>query len=279
LDNSRIDVSNSQYVTITDCIISENNIGIYATGSSNLLIINNTFSNNKKSIYATVECGNMFIAGNKFSLYDDNEFGMYLQAKGKYFIYNNTINSHTDFTQFSCGIYIDGSSTIESNIVSNCNIGLWMTDGIHNIRKNTLRHNKQLAAYVFYSDILMEHNTIEKNGNNFITYQNQIEPGGVIIHSSKKEHCEIRNNKIESNRGYGIYLDGSLGFENKITNNDFIQNSIQAFFVNTRCLWYNNYWERETSLPKFIFGFIELNNRVKIPMFHLDTAPSVEMNV
>ena len=81
-------------------------------------------------------------------------------------------------------------------------------------------------------------------------------------------------NKISNNQGYGLYLKGLYSTNNKITNNDIIQNSRQAFYINSRCYWQHNYWEKDNQLPKIILGVIQINKFIIIPTFQIDYNPS-----
>jgi len=91
----------------------------------------------------------------------------------------------------------------------------------------------------------------------------------------------IENNIIEDNnrgssQGYGGIEILYSSYQNKIYNNTFSNNSIDAsfalhseyfwphFYYEKPNLWEGNYWDRPRLFPKLIFGYISIN----LPLFH-----------
>lgn len=277
LDASRIFIQNSKYITIADCTINSNKRGIYASDTSNLFLINNEFKNNEIAVYVTVKSGSIYFIRNTFYLETPNSYGIYAKANGKYIIQNNTFRSSQDFDNHTCGIFIDGTSEIISNIILKCKIGIWLENGKHQITNNIIKENKQIGIYSHLASATISKNLIEKNGNNAITYDIDLEPGGIIINESKTNTIDINYNIINENRGYGIHLTRSFSSENTIEHNDFINNSIHALYVNSRCRWNQNYWEKDRIFPKIIFGFLK-SNSFGIPTIQIDFFPSTTRN-
>jgi parallel beta-helix repeat protein len=86
-----------------------------------------------------------------------------------------------------------------------------------------------------------------------------------------KLYSKSRNNRIEvntiSHNTLGVFLGGTIyptfvfnilldgSTNNRITNNNFIENTQDAFFQNSRRnMWRRNYWNESRLLPKLISG-------------------------
>jgi parallel beta-helix repeat protein len=273
LNENRIIIANSNYVTLSDCIISENSIGIYISDSRNIFIIGNTFKQNSKSIYTTVKTGDIYINRNTFFLSDANSYGIYALADGRLVVHNNTFSSYLNFNNFTCAIYSEQDSEIVTNRIKGCSIGIWLENGEHIVENNKISDNKHLGIYCTSSSLDLLYNTIQHNGNNFISYTNDIQPGGIIINGSAGT-CLISSNSICGNAGYGIYITNLKGLQNTIEKNDFINNSIPASFKNSFVRWQNNYWEKSRFFPKVIIGFYQSKHFIPLPIIQIDLRPS-----
>lgn len=278
-DSCRIFISAVNYVTISDCIISDNQLGIYISEANNIFLINNIFQENQQSIFATLKTKNIYINDNTFSIDFIDGYGIYAKGNGRYEMCNNTFSSNLNFNNFTCAIFANGQTMIDSNMIIGCTIGLWLYDGTHHIKNNIISHNKQTGVYTMASSVFLEGNTIENNGNNFIgnKYLLDFEPGGISMYASSSSSVEIKHNEIVKNRGFGLYLEGFMGFNNVVSQNDFIDNSINVFFRNSRCRWLANYWGRDNPFPKIIIGVYEIGNIFKIPFIQFDVVPAVSI--
>jgi parallel beta-helix repeat protein len=99
----------------------------------------------------------------------------------------------------------------------------------------------------------------------------------IITTTYEDSLCYTYNNTISNNtflkNKKGIYLFSTEG--NNITHNLFQKNSISAFFINCqKNIWYNNYWNRGRILPKIIFGYKTIFNKIPIPWFNIDKNPA-----
>jgi len=274
LDLARIEVTNSNYVTISNCIIKNNIYAIWANEANNLFIVNNQFDNNLRGVYSNVKAGSIYIMGNTFKLNKVDSYGIYSLANARHIIQNNTFKSALNFYNFSCGIYIDGESQISSNIIDHCSVGIWVMNGVHSIAENVISNNKQIGLYAADSTTTISMNTIKENGNNWITYDLPFQPGGIIINGSHEQFCNVSHNKISNNHGFGILIKALSGSENIISYNDFISNSRDARFLNGYCHWHHNYWNNKGIFPKIILGGYETNTFFTIPLIQLDRYPS-----
>ena len=274
LDLARIEVTESNYVTIADCVINDNIYAIWANEANNLFIINNEFKNNLRSIYSNVKAGSIYVYDNLFVLNKENSYGIYSKANARHIIQNNTFSSELNFYNFSCGIYLNGNSEISSNKINQCSIGIWLTQGNHIISKNMIMKNKHIGIYASSSSTTISYNTVSENGNNWISYDNDFEPGGIIINGTSNMYSNITHNKIFDNNGVGIFIRGLIGLENSISYNDFIDNSLDARYRNSFCYWHHNFWNKQRFIPKVIFGGLETNSPLIIPLFQLDLHPA-----
>ncbi|MBS3802280.1 MAG: right-handed parallel beta-helix repeat-containing protein [Candidatus Thermoplasmatota archaeon] len=268
-------ISNSNYITISDCIISNNNIGMYISNAGNVVIHNNEFMNNVKSVYSVVKNRDIYITDNSFSLKYDTSYGIYSQGYGRLIIKNNSFVSENDFYKFTCGIYSEVNTAIHSNSVKNFNIGIWLNYGEHLIENNVIMNNDHVGLYASLCSVKAYNNSINKNGNYFINYYPDFKPGGIIINGSSEYYCTIRDNTFSDNSGYGVYIEGLMGFKNDVTHNSFFDNARDARFENSLIVWQKNYWGRVRVLPKIIFGFYDIGFIIKIPMFQFDFGPAV----
>ncbi len=274
-DHNRFILLNSNYVTISDCIIKNSVNGIYVSDARNIFIINNEFKDTLKGIVTAVKTGDVYITQNKFSLDEPDSYGVYSTARGKLILENNTFISNRNFYNFTCGMYSESDTEFFSNDVLDCSIGIWLNDGNHLVTNNQIGNNAHVGLYVSSSSIVISNNSVHDNGNYFLkSYSHPFEPGGLIINGTINEFCEVTNNFFENNKGYGVFVKGLLSFNNKVFSNDFIGNSRSAGFRNSRVSWNNNFWEIQRSLPKIIFGRYQFERFLFFPMFQIDVNPA-----
>ncbi len=272
-ESCRIHIKNSNYITISDCIISDNQVGIYAVETTNLFIVNSKFVRNEKSLYFPMKIGSVYLSNNDFVFTDHDTYGIFGIADGDYVLYNNTFSSRADFSRFTCAAFIHGKATIRDNTFVECSIGAWLIDGEGIIENNMFSGNNHIGFYAESSSVIISSNVFENNGNNWISYQHSFEPGGIILNGGGGLSCLITNNVFTENRGYGVLLKGYFGIHNKVSNNDFIDNSIHAFFRNSYCSWNNNFWQKQRVFPKIIYGVLDTPYFFTIPFLNVDLMP------
>lgn len=270
---SRIHITNSNYITISDCIISDNSIGIYSTETTNLFIVDNRFVRNTISMYLPMKIGTVYLSNNVFIIEGENSFGVHADASAEYIIHDNTFSSKSGFYDFSCALYLTGDAEIRNNHIRDFNIGIWLKNGKGIVKGNVISGNDHIGLYATETTVIIEDNIIQNNGNNWISYFHDFEPGGIIISGKSRDSCVIQRNTISGNRGYGLLLTNYFGMDNKVVKNDFMSNSINAFYRNSFCIWNNNYWDVGRLLPKIIFGVYETNSFLKIPVISIDFSP------
>lgn len=272
-DGCRIFIKNSNYVTISDCIISDNDVGIYAAESTNLFIVDCTFLRNEKSLYIPMKIGTVYLSNNEFVFSNQDHYGILGEASGEYILHNNTFSSKAEFADFTCAVYVHGTAELVGNKIFDCSIGVWLTSAEGIIEHNVFSGNNHIGFYADSSSVTLLYNHFENNGNNWISYLQPFEPGGIILNGEGGLSCLIENNIIDSNRGYGVLLKGYFGLENKIKNNDFIDNSIHAFIRNSYCSWSNNFWQKNRAFPKIIYGVLETSYFFNLPFVNIDFVP------
>ncbi len=181
------------------------------------------------------------------------------------------------------GVYVYASNM---NRVENCDIG----KNSCGIMLNLSEENSFVDCEIHHS--LEEGCYLSASNRNILSgcniYENDI---GVIIAGRKNilSQCNITDNKIGINIiGYsnevkkcnicrslfGIEL--LVAFKNIITNNNFYENELNAFFSNTAFnIWLHNYWQGWVlPIPKPIFGFLVWSFReIAIPWLNFDWMP------
>jgi len=196
---------------------------------------------------------NIFI-NKSISLIGEDKETTIIDGDGKGYILRITAElvSISGFTIQNCG---DGWShagilirseynTIKQNNIWNNVYGINLCDSNNNITSNVISNNE----YGIRSEGLYTNNIIMRNN--------------------------ITNNK------YGI---GLSGIYNKVIENNFINNKVQAFWIHIlngegprTNKWKNNYWNRPRILPKLIFGIIgnpPSPNRIS---FVIDLRPALK---
>jgi len=273
-------LSNSNYISISNCIISQGSIGVYSLASKNVFLVDNDFTTNQKGIFADINSNNLYITKNSFLIDVPFGYGLALLANANYVIENNSIISNQDFYNFTYGILADGISTIKYNTITNCHIGIWVTNGTHQILENTVTNNNFIGIYVQSSTFTVKDNIVSENGNYFINsnlYGYTLKPGGIIINGSRGGTSEVCHNVIDKNKGYGLFFDNHFSLPTKVHDNDFLNNAINAFFKNSHCSWFNNYWGRTRILPKLIVGYYKMQFGLVVPFIQVDFFPSTTL--
>lgn len=236
------DVSDS---VIKDNTISENFAGaIHILASNNNIIENNQISNNPNGGIA-VNGDNNLIENNVI----ENNSPLYLEH---------------DLQGVGLSLNLENSKNniFRSNVVDGHKTGI-SVDGVYlknDIQKNKITNNKLGMGLATSENFILFGNLIENNeiGINSKMYagkggKNTIEENKIIgneegIHLESKLNI-ITKNTISNNSQYGIWMDSrdarTFDYDNKIYNNNFIDNSRQVFHGETNYFTVNNfgnYW-------------------------------------
>lgn len=193
-----------------------------------------------------------------------------------FFSENNTIQNITAINAFH-GTCLDLGS--KNNIVRYNQY----YDSLQGITVMTLCNgNRIYGNKIHNNDLGMKIISVTKNlpaHDNFV-YENEFYKNDVAISITIFEDpsCYTYNNTIinnsffKNNIGIHIYLSNG----NIIKNNTFQKNSISAVFRGrSQNIWHNNYWNRPRILPKIIFGYKMMFNKIPIPCWlNIDKHPA-----
>lgn len=233
--------------------------GYFAISSNadNINISYNKFIKNCRGI--RISGNNITIANN--IILDTKEEGILL-SKSHY----NTITNNTISTVGGVGILLGESNhnIITKNIIYRNGNGIHSYDSSYNTIK---WNNITRGSIAFYG---CKHFHISKNN---------IANNGIGIRFDDSDYFLISFNNIEDNK---IGLLSIWSANNKITNNNFIENSQQHAEFFTRIIgyrgkniWDGNYWNSSRSLPYPIFGKIGIYNS-RFPWLNFDWHPAKE---
>lgn len=188
--------------------------GISLNNSSNNILTGNTTTNNYKGIVLSPSNGNT-LTDNISS--NNRNYGIHLNSSS-----HNTLTSNTATSNNGHGIYLYDSSDniLESNIsnnnLSNCSgISLQESSG-NTLIGNTADLNSGYGIFLVNSS---SNNTLTDNSASSNKY-------GIVIN----HYCDdniMTGNTSALNSGYGIRLYDSS--DNQVYNNNFINNSTQAY--------------------------------------------------
>jgi parallel beta-helix repeat protein len=238
-------------IRISNCLIKNNNVGIW---SVNVDILNISFC----------------------SLYNNPSHSIYLTPSSQVNVENCEIIHNGNIYPGAIIIAQDDRIGISENItISNCSIsdnilaGIWIIENSKNIEihHNIIFENTNYGISVFESTVKIYSNHIFNNG------KDKDWGGGVYLQNCIK--CiTINDNNIESNNQYGLLLLRSS--INCIIKNNFINNTVNAYFQHFSLLnhWNGNYWTDWMKIgPKFIKGKL---GEVLIPWVNFDWHPAQE---
>ncbi len=221
--------------------------------SNNTTFSNNIVTNGEWGILLDCVSGNNIENNIITHIHSDNVPGLGIEAYCNQSNFENNSLSYCD-----CGMYIDGSlDRIHSNIISNSwEFGLGTTTGAD--------HNKIMNC------------SSGVGGTGKISY-NLIENCGLGISGG-----------YNANISYNTIRNCSTGLEANSVNihisyNNFINISLEAFFLFEEVkpahnYWYGNYWEKPRLFPKVIFGYLRYNPYIGfgIPWINFDWHPAQE---
>jgi parallel beta-helix repeat protein len=195
--------------------------------------------------------------------------GIYEQDAGIYIRSNGNTITGNIFTKNAEGIHLwdSTSNKITKNRVTECTYGIFLeTSDANIIEDNSIMKNTQ--------GIFLESSSDNDVNGNFIS-ENKY---GIWLRS----YCNLNNiqyNQIESNTGRGIYLEHLTDKNTIIFHNNFVDNTVHAYFASTMfSRWNSNYWDDWIGIrfpqfemfPKVILGrFFSI-----IPWINIDRNPA-----
>ncbi|UCE38236.1 MAG: right-handed parallel beta-helix repeat-containing protein, partial [Thermoplasmata archaeon] len=251
-----IEAAFSTNIMITDNTFSNDNYGIYFWSSNGNNIVGNTASLNDKGIYLESSSNNN-IARNKGSNNDD---GISLESSS-----NHNIIIDNDFSSNANGIFIVGSSNncLSRNTFSNNGEGMRLYTSNNIITDNKVISNSWgIRLYESSSNNKIIGNNASSNVREGIYLQNSAN-GNIILGnnvlwngysgiriSSLSNNNDIIGNNVSYNgysvNGAGIFIESQLSpsSNNLIYHNNIIDNAIQASdTTNNGNQWDNGYPE------------------------------------
>lgn len=194
---------------------------------------------------------------------------------------NNTVQNNTAINNMHgvCLDYESKNNIVRYNEVFENDVGISViTSACNNeIYGNKIYDNGWGMKITSYIAGLPSHDNIVY-GNEF--YDNDI---GIRIAATYNDalyssyNNTIRNNSIINNKWFGIQIIKSEG--NNIKNNTFKKNLISAAFFDCKNnYWDHNYWNRARLLPKIIFGYKTMLDKIPIPWLNVDKHPAKQPN-
>ncbi len=206
----------------------------------------------------------------------DNYIGIHQSLCGHIQIINNSIYSNYTTSDGIICEFSDDTMIAENVFGFDATVGrdaLYMSHSTDCIVSANLISNYQNGLRFFRSNA----NSIEKN------WLSQVQMLGVQM-----QYCgnnAVQNNSIIGCR-FGIILEYvPLSCKNYILGNDFIDNDINAFYLELysgKNIWYRNYWNAPRIVPKVIVGIIRdpenLHTGLATPVFSFDLFPSMKRN-
>jgi parallel beta-helix repeat protein len=199
----RIDADN---VIIAGFMIMNGYGGIYMTSQFNTIIGNNICFNHDCGIYSENGISNV-ITGN--TVFENGNFGIYLYDVSNVDIIDNVISSHMN------GIITDMAYDI-------------------NIIDNVISSNNASGANICSTqNCTITGNIISNNGQNSLGH-------GITLYYST--NLLIRRNTFQNNF-IGLMVTSGDYVDNRMEENNFIDNTIQAIISSGRDVWSANYWD------------------------------------
>ncbi len=244
-------------IFISNCIFQNNAYVQFYISCNNVIINNCKFINNKQGGIYAINVSNFKIINSTMENCGnpDSQWG----SEGIFIgpvAYNISIeqcyfeNIYNKCIVISSGLKIN-NVTIKDNVIEGLNFGYCiMGICLININYGIIQNN-------FILNI---------SGDNIFD-------SGIFL-----QDCNLINlsyNGIKNNKCKSIFLVRSL--DNTFKSNNFINNKIDVYFVDSDNFWYNNYWGRLRIFPKIIFG-LKVDRLIIPNSFDIDWHPAKEPN-
>ncbi len=190
---------------ITENICENNEVGIWISNSENLIVFNNSCSNNGET-----SGGGIIVTDSSFCnisnnyCYKNNFYGIKVENTEACNIINNTCIKNENQIQ-GAGIYVFQSSLTlieNNNCSSNRRNGIQVTaSSSTNISSNLCEDNYHIGILATgCPNSIISNNFCLRNRNWY-----KRESHGIVLQYSS--HCNITNNLVDSNIGNGIFLE------------------------------------------------------------------------
>jgi parallel beta-helix repeat protein len=231
---------------------------------------------NTKQCTINVNANNVNISG--FHIINGNLSGLKLLNSEDCYIFNNIIEFNS---RYGISLIESSNNLIEINTIINNENGIKLSSNSNNniINENKIDKN--------YNGIFLE----SSKDNLLTTNEIMNNEFGIKLYSKSRKNI-IELNSISQNT-LGIFLGGTIyptfvfnilldgSTHNKITKNNFIENTQDAFFQNSRRnRWWRNYWNESKILPKLIFGELFICRLQGIPPtaveHHIPWVPRID---
>ena len=273
-----IETESSDNNIIEHNTITSNKYGIYLRSSFNSINANTISYNSDYGIYFRGDCNYNSITENTIS---NNHIGVCVRFN------NNIVKDNTISNNYQQGLYLSGSyNSINNNTVAgNWHVGIEIQGYNNTVERNCISYNREGIGIGNNSNLIknniISHNNLSgiwftKANNNIFQANNIISNSGsgLLIHWKSINNTIIGNNIISNNEN-GIYIEDS--FSNNIIDNNFINNKRNAFFLDCKNTWRENYWNRPRIFPKIIVGEYDIGPKT-IPWFNFDWRPALKPN-
>ncbi len=231
-----IKLVNCTNVNITQCVASNNWIGLFLVQVNDSTIDNNNVTGNTNNGILLEDSHDNFIVKNNASANAPGN-GIMISDSSSNTIRNNTCANN------DAGIYIVGSdgNTIRFNSISNCNsVGIEASSSLYNeISNNTIAQGQNIGIYMFFSNWnTIRWNTVSGSSTYGISaeYSDYVtinendasETSATCCGLISANHCTVNNNDFTTTNG------NERGIAVTYCNNITIQgNIIQAFVPNS----------------------------------------------
>ena len=178
-------------------------------------------------------------------------------------------------------VYESYHVTISNNIIVDNSWGITLHNShFNNILGNVIKENQFIgisSSYFSANNNIILDNEVINNGKGSIGIAFAHSNGNEIINNIISGNLEginfldmggnkIIDNIISENRLHGIFLEDSR--DNTIMNNDFLNNYVDASFITDSIrhnnFYLRNYWNESLTIPKIIYGVIEIGHFFKI---------------
>ncbi|UCD13480.1 MAG: right-handed parallel beta-helix repeat-containing protein [Thermoplasmatales archaeon] len=253
-----IPIGHSNSNTITNNTISDNEHGMFLLYSQNNAMDNNTISNNHDGIQLYGSHSNTLISN---TINSNKDYGIEICDATSNIIKDNTISDNTYgiILSFSAPIIFGNANHISGNTISNSHEGIrfYSSNGT-TVTENTILNNRDGIILYYSLCNNFTYNTISDNEYGFKLYHST---DNIIMGNTVASHFT------------GIYLKESSG--NEITYNNLQRNILNAFFINCKNTWNENYWRRPRVLPKPIFGILKTGS-IPLPWLNFDWHPAIQ---
>jgi len=286
-------------ISISDCIFTNMDHGIYFENVSNLDIRKCHFHHNDDSSIFGIEPGiiseyneNITITDCIFNNNGKELGGGYYQTGGisMHSCSNTEIANCTIYDNIGMGIQITNTLNVtinNNNIYGNSVVGIRLADDNINLEiyKNTIYNNTLFGVILeegHFSNSNVHNNNISYNGNRLDKENDLIPTGGLWIDVVANGGLIIKQNKIANNDIYGIILAYECSSVKINQNNFFNNNESDAYFrYYDKFLpgnrWSNNYWSKPKFLPKLIIGDVYITGlNILVPWFNIDWRPALK---